>query len=541
MVMDARPDRPWFKVWPEGVPWHIDYPEIPLSGLLTSGAGKYPDGVAFSVGEQRLSYGELDTLSGRLANGLRELGLESGDRVMLFLPNSLEFVIGYYGILKAGATITPANPLYRSEDLKHQLNDSGSVAIITDEAAYPAVRDVRGETSLRAVVLTGPGRIKGTVSLEGILGRCSSAAPPLDIRPREDVAVIAYTGGTTGLPKGVLLTHYNLVANAVQNAVWLGWSREDVVVGLLPFYHSWGGCTCVNSPVYSGARVVILPRYGAEELLRTIEKEKATVLYGAASLFAMLVSDPAIGKYDVSSLKYVKAGAMPIPPEIKERWEQLTGVSMLMGYGLSEASPETHDSPPGRVKPWSIGIPVSDTDARIVDEQDGKTELPPGEVGELVIRGPQVMKGYLNRPEDTAEVLKDGWLYTGDLALMDEAGYFQIVDRKKETIKYKGYTIAPAEIESVLYQHPAVKECAVIGKPDSLAGEVPKAYVVLKDGCTSSEAELIDFCQQRVAPYKKVREVGFIEEVPKTPVGKILRRVLRDRERCQEGSDQHSP
>jgi long-chain acyl-CoA synthetase len=282
--------------------------------------------------------------------------------------------------------------------------------------------------------------------------------------------------------------------------------------------------------------VVILPRYGAEELLRTIEKEKGTVLYGAASLFAMLVSDPALGKYDISSLKYVKAGAMPIPPEIREKWEQLTGVMMLTGYGLSEASPETHDSPPGRVRPGSIGIPISDTDARIVDEQNGTTELPPGEVGELVVRGPQVMKGYLNRPEDTAEVLRDGWLYTGDLALMDEAGYFQIVDRKKETIKYKGYTIAPAEIESVLYQHPAVKECAVIGKPDSLAGEVPKAYVVLKDGCTSSDEELIDFCQQRVAPYKRVREVVFIEEVPKTPVGKILRRVLRDREKSDGGS-----
>jgi long-chain acyl-CoA synthetase len=538
--MDARPDRPWFKFWPESVSWHIDYPEVPLFGLLTSGAEKYAGKVAFSVGEHHVSYQELDTLSGQLANGLRELGVESGDRVMLFLPNSLEFVIGYYGILKAGATITPANPLYRSEDLKHQLNDSGSVAIITDETSYPAVRDVRGETVLRAVVLTGSARVRGTVSLEEILGRCPSAVPRLDIRPREDTAVIAYTGGTTGLPKGVLLTHYNLVANAVQNAAWLGWSREDVVVGLLPFYHSWGGCTCVNSPVYSGARVVILPRYSAEELLKTVEREKATVLYGAASLFAMLVSDPAIGKYNLSSLKYVKAGAMPIPPEIKERWEQLTGVSMLLGYGLSEASPETHDSPLGRVRPGSIGIPISDTDARIVDEPTGKTELLPGEVGELVIRGPQVMKGYLNRPEDTAEVLKDGWLYTGDLATMDEAGYFQIVDRKKETIKYKGYTIAPAEIEGVLYQHPAVKECAVIGKPDSLAGEVPKAYVVLKDGCASSEAELIDFCRQRVAPYKRVREIGFIEEVPKTPVGKILRRVLRDRERCHDGSDQPS-
>jgi long-chain acyl-CoA synthetase len=536
--MDAWPGRPWYKVWPEGVPHHIDYPEIPLFELLTRGAGEQPERIAFSVGGQDLSYRELDTLSSRLANGLRELGVEAGDRVMLFLPNSLEFVIGYYGILKAGATITPANPLYRSEDLRHQLHDSGAVAVITNEDAYPAVRDIKDEVSLRTVMLAGSQQVKETVSLSEILDRCPSSLPRSDMRPREDIAVIAYTGGTTGLPKGVLLTHYNLVANAVQNALWLGWSHEDVIIGLLPFYHSWGGCTCVNSPIYSGARVVILPRYGAEELLRTIEKEKGTVLYGAASLFAMLVNDPALGKYDISSLKYVKAGAMPIPPEIKEKWEQLTGVSMLTGYGLSEASPETHDSPLGGIKPGSIGIPISDTDARIVDERSGTTELPPGEVGELVVRGPQVMKGYLNQPEDTAEVLRNGWLYTGDLALMDESGYFQIVDRKKETIKYKGYTIAPAEIESVLYQHPAVKECAVIGKPDSLAGEVPKAYVVLKDGGTSSEEELIDFCQQRVAPYKRVREVVFIEEVPKTPVGKILRRVLRDKEKCDGGDSQ---
>jgi long-chain acyl-CoA synthetase len=509
----------------------MDYPEVPLFELLTSVAGKCPDEIAFSSGSQNLSYAELDMQSGRLAAGLRELGVKSGDRVMLFLPNSLEFVIAYYGILKTGGTITPANPLYKADDLKHQLNDSGAAAIVTNENAYATVREIRDETGLKAVILADAEGVRGTVSLGEILNRHSPAVPGLNIKPKEDTAVIAYTGGTTGLPKGVLLTHYNLVANAIQNSVWLGWSSKDIIIGLLPFYHSWGGCTCVNSPIFSGARVVILPRFDAEELLRTIEKERATVLYGAASLFTMLVSHPAISKYDISSLKYVKAGAMPIPNEIKERWEQITGVSMILGYGLSEASPETHDSPPGRVKPGTIGIPITGTDARILDEQTGETELPPGKVGELVVRGPQVMKGYLNLAEDTAEVLRDGWLYTGDLAVMDDEGYFQIVDRKKETIKYKGYTIAPAEIEGVLYQHPVVKECAVVGRPDRLAGEVPKAYVVLKDGCTLSEDELIRFCEQRVAPYKKIREVEFIEEVPKTPVGKILRRVLRDRDR----------
>jgi len=262
----------------------------------------------------------------------------------------------------------------------------------------------------------------------------------------------------------------------------------------------------------------------------TIERERATVLYGAASMFIMLANSPLISEYDLSSLKYVKAGAMLIPPEVKEKWEHLTGVKMVLGYGLTEACPETHNSPLQRVKPGTIGIPIMDTDARIVDKETGKIEMPPGEIGELAIKGPQVMKGYLNRYEDSKEALRNGWLYTGDLAAIDGEGYFRIVDRKKEIIKYKGYTIAPSEIESVLYEHPAVKECAVVGKPDAIAGELPKAYIVLKKEHTTCKEELIRFCEERVAPYKRIREVEFIDEVPKTPVGKVLRRVLRDRE-----------
>jgi long-chain acyl-CoA synthetase len=277
--------------------------------------------------------------------------------------------------------------------------------------------------------------------------------------------------------------------------------------------------------------VVTLPRYDADILLSAIEKEKVTLLHGAASLYTMLINSPAIKKHDISSLRYVKAGAMPIPPEIKEKWEKETGVTMILAYGLSEASPETHTSPPNRVKPGTIGIPIMDTDARIMDEETGETELPPGEVGELVLRGPQVMKGYLNRPEENIITLRDGWLHTGDLAMMDEEGYFYIVDRKKEIIKYKGYTIAPAEVEAALYEHPAVVECAVVGVPDDLAGELPKAYVVLKEGDNTCEEDLIEFCKEKVSPYKRIRQVEFIDEIPKTQVGKILRRILRDKER----------
>jgi len=523
-------DRLWFRFWPANVPRHLDYPQMPLYQLVSEAAGKWPQRVAFSFQDRSLSYRELDDLTSRLAGGLRSLGIEQGERVMLLLPNSLEFVISYYGILKAGATVTPANPLYQHAELKHQVEDTGAMAVIATSRQYSLLEKIRAEGTLRHIILADVDTADGAVAL-GELLKDTATVPPPDVDPGEDVAVIPYTGGTTGLSRGVLITHRNILANAMQNATWFNWTHRDVVMGLLPMYHSWGGCTCINSPIYSGARVIIMPRFDAEEVLKTIAEQKVTVLYGAASMFTTLINSPHIGKYDVSSLRYVKAGAMPIPSEIRDKWEQLTGVRMILGYGLSEASPETHNSPLERVKPGTIGIPVIDTDARIVDQDNGDVELAPGQTGELVIRGPQVMKGYLNQPEETAATLRNGWLHTGDLAMMDEEGYFRILDRKKETIKYKGYTIAPAEVEAIMYEHPSVKECAVIGKPDAATGEIPKAFVVLKPGCTARPDELIQFCAERIAPYKRIREVAFVDEIPKTPVGKLLRRILRERER----------
>jgi long-chain acyl-CoA synthetase len=522
-------NRPWFKHWPKDVPRHIDYPEIPLYGLLTEAAKKYPDEVAFVNQSESITYAELDKATSKLAAGLIDAGIKRGDTVVLFLPNCIEFVIGYYGILKAGATVTPANPLYKEDELKYQINDCKASALITNNKAGTVVEKIRHDTGLRCVILTDQPQIEKSISLEAILDKYDpSLFTPIPANPKEDIAAIEYTGGTTGLPKGAMLTHYNLVVNAVQNAFWLNWNEKDIIVGLLPFYHSWGACTCVNSPVYSGSRVIIMERFDVDELLGTIQKEKATVLYGAASLFTMLVTEPLLMKYDLSSLKYVKAGAMLIPAETREKWEKITGVTMVLGYGLSEASPETHDSPLDRIVPETIGIPIMDTDARIVDQQTGEIEVPPGKVGELIIRGPQVMKGYLNRPEENERTLRNGWLHTGDLATMDKDGYFRIVDRKKETIIYKGYTIAPGEVESVLYRHFAVKECAVVGMPDPMAGEIPKAFVVLNEDCNISAEEIMEFCKQKVAPYKRVRAVEFIDEIPKSSVGKVLRRLLRD-------------
>ncbi|MDZ4230277.1 MAG: AMP-binding protein [Dehalococcoidales bacterium] len=320
--MQVPGDRPWFKFWPEGVPRHIDYPEIPLFELLTGTARKYPDRVAYTCQGSSLTYHDLDIATGKLAAGLNDYGVKKGDRVLLLLGNSLEFVTGYYAILKAGATVVPTNPLYKGRELKHHLNDSEAVAIITSRELYPTVKEIRDETGLKTAVLTDAEGVTGTVALAEILAHYSPAPVELDINTKEDVAAIEYTGGTTGLPKGVMLTHYNLVANALQNAAWFGWNDKDVVIGVLPFYHSWGASTCVISAVYAGARVVIFPRFSAQELLETIEREKATVIYGAASLFTMLTTSPLITEYDLSSLRYIKAGAMPIPPEIKTRWER---------------------------------------------------------------------------------------------------------------------------------------------------------------------------------------------------------------------------
>lgn len=512
------------------MPRHIAYPKIPLFQFLTDTANRYPNHIAFNCQGLGISYRELNTITTKLALALRTLGVKKRDRVLIFLPNSLQFIIGYYGIIKTGAIVVPTNPLYKKLELWQRISDSKAKMLITNKELYPVAKETVSKAKVTTLLMPDDKEVTNVSWVEKLLADKPAISAQVEIKPIEDVVTLLYTGGTTGVSKGVMLTHYNLVVNAIQNAVWFEWSHRDIVIGLAPFYHTWGGCIAINSPVYAGARVIILPRFDTEELLMTIEKEQATVLYGAASLFNMLLNSPIINKYDLSSLRYVKAGAMPIPLELKERWEKLTGVKMVLGYGLTEASPETHNSPPCRVKAGTIGIPIIDTDARIVDMETGTINLPPGEVGELVVKGPQVMKGYWRSPSETRATLRRGWLYTGDLAIVDEDGYFRIADRKKDTIKYKGYTIAPAELEDAVYMHPAVKECAIIGTPAPIVGEIPKAYIVLKEGCQLTEEEIIKFCEANLAPYKKIRAVQFIKEIPKTPVGKVLRRELRNRE-----------
>jgi len=553
-------EKPWFKFYPEGIPKSIPYPEVPLPQLLRDTAKKHPDHVALIFEDYKITYRELDELVDRFATALHDLGISKGDVVALFLPNIPQFVITYYGILRAGGIVTAINPLYKEREVEYQLNNAEAKAIVTLDVLYPTVKKVWKKTKVKSVIITSlkdylppVKRILGTLLgkiptakverepgvyfLKELLARYPPEPPKVEIDPKEDLAVLQYTGGTTGVPKGAMLTHYNLVANAIGAMYWLrAREAEDVHMGVLPLFHIYGMTTVMNSSIYGAGTVVLIPRFDPEKILSSIEKYKVTVFCGVPTLYAVLITHPKIDEYNLRSIKFCISGAAPLPPEVQKRFMELTGAVLVEGYGLTEASPVTHANPLDptmkTVKVGTIGIPWPDTDAKIVDPETGTKELPPGEVGELVVKGPQVMKGYWKMPEETKATLRDGWLYTGDLATVDEDGYFRIVDRKKDLIKYKGYSVYPRELEDVLYEHPAVKLCAVVGKPDPVAGEIPKAFIVLKPEYEGKvkEEEIIEWVKERVAPYKRIREVEFRRELPLTTVGKVLRRVLREEE-----------
>ncbi|MCS7139902.1 MAG: long-chain fatty acid--CoA ligase [Nitrososphaerota archaeon] len=552
-------DRPWFKFYPPGVRKHIDYPDKPLHELLREAARKFPNRTAIIYFDRKITFKELDALTDKFATALADLGVNKGDRVALFLPNCPNFVIAYYGTLKAGGVITAISPLARERELEYQINDSESETIVTLDLLYPLVEKVCGRTKLRNVIV---GSIKDYMPrfkaflgsllkkipsqkverranvyfFKELIARYEAKPLKVEINPKEDLACLLYTGGTTGLPKGTMLTHMNLVANALMCVEWLQAKEEvgEVVLTVLPLFHSYGMTTSMNAPMAFGGTIVLLPRFDVVQVLQAIEKYKVTIFCGVPVMYAMLLSHPDVKKYDLTSIKFCISGAAPLPPEIQKKFMELTNAVLVEGYGLTETSPVTHSNPLDRtmktVKVGSIGIPWPDTDAKIVDLETGERELPPGEVGELIVRGPQVMKGYWKRPEETAQTLRNGWLYTGDIAKMDEDGYFYIVDRKKDLIKYKGYSVFARELEDILYEHPAVKLCAVIGKPDPVAGEIPKAFVVLKEGMTATAEELMKFVNERVAPYKAIRELEIRKELPLSAVGKVLRRVLREEE-----------
>ena len=554
-------EKPWLKFYPEWVPHSIEYPEVPLDELLRRSAEKHPKAIAIIFEGLKMTYKELDEAVSRLATALQDLGVQKDDKVAIYLPNCPQFVISYYAILRAGGVVTAVNPLYTERELEYQLNNAEAVGIVTLDVLYEKVARVRDKTGLKFIIVTSLkdylpkakailgsllGKIPtakvekgpGIYFLKELIKRYPPEPKPVEINPREDLACLQYTGGTTGVPKGAMLTHYNLVANAIQASHWLDMEEaKEVHVGVLPLFHIYGMTVAMNAPIYGAGAMVLIPRFDAKKVLEAIQKYRATVFCGVPTLYAMLLDYPDLPKYDLTSIKFCISGAAPLPPEVQKKFMEITGGVLVEGYGLTEASPVTHCNPLDRtmktVKVGSIGVPWPDTEARIMDVETGTKELPPGEVGELVVKGPQVMKGYWKMPEETKQVLRDGWLYTGDIAKMDEDGYFYIVDRKKDLIKYKGYSVYPRELEDVLYEHEAVKLCAVVGKPDPTAGEIPKAFVVLKEGYEPTEElkkEIMEFVNSRVAPYKRIRELEFRRELPISAAGKVLRRVLREEE-----------
>ncbi len=546
--MQAK-NEPWFSSWPQDVPPNLEYPKVPLHAILEKTAKEHPEKAAIAYSEGEITYAELDSLSNQFAAALIALGVKKGDRVAVFLPNIPQFVIAYYGVLKAGAVLTAISPLHKEREAAYQLNDSEAETVVALDSLYPVVEKVWRKTTLKNVVVTSleeyaskttvvPSTVElkpNVYSFQEFLQE-TTEPPRVSINSREDLAALQYTGGTTGTAKGAMLTHANLVSNAVAFAAWIkGAAAAETFLTALPLFHIYGMTTSLNVPVSLAAKMVLLPSFDPQTALKSIQRHRVTVFCGVPTMYSVLLANPALGNFDLTSIRVCISGASPLPPQVQKRFMEITGGFLAEGYGLTEASPVTHCNPVDKtmrtVRVGSIGLPLPDTEARIVDVETGEKTLEPGETGELAVRGPQVMRGYWRDPEETAIVLRGGWLLTGDIARMDRDGYFYITDRKKDLIKYKDYSVYPRELEDVLYEHPAVKLCAVVGKPSPVVGEVPKAFIVLKEDGRATEAEIMEFVKEKVAPYKAVREVEFRQELPISGAGKVLRRALQEEEK----------
>ncbi|MDF2626721.1 MAG: long-chain fatty-acid-CoA ligase [Symbiobacteriaceae bacterium] len=544
-------DRPWLKAYPAGVRPHLEYPQVPAYHYLFEQIRQYPDRTALLFFGKKVSYKQLGEQIDRFAQGLiKRMGVRKGDRVGIILPNCPQNVIATVGCQRAGAIPVQFNPMYVSREIAYQVRDAGCKIMITLDLFWPKVKEAGGA---EAYVVTGmpdylpfplnflfPLKTKApkvgadeAVRFMDLLKEDASTFKPVGVKWTEEPAVLMYTGGTTGTSKGVMLTHYNLAANIAQIKEWLQRPENghDTVLVVLPMFHSYGMTAALGYALATGSTCILVPKFDAKEILKLIQKYRPNSFPGVPTIYTALLHDPDITKYDLSSVEFCVSGAAPLPVELMQKFEQVTGSSILEGYGLTETSPVTHSNPmKGRRVPGSVGLPYADTDVRIIDLETGE-DVPLGQEGEVLLRGPQVMKGYWNKPEETAEILKDGWLYTGDIGKMDEDGYLYIVDRKKDMIIAGGFNIYPREIDEILFQHPAVLEACSVGLSDEYRGETVKAFVVLKPGATATEQEILDFCKERLAAYKRPKAVEFIEALPKSTVGKVLRRVLAEREK----------
>ncbi len=545
-------NRFWHKSWPEGFPYDIEIPNTTIHETLTETATKYPDNPAYHFQGKTLSFRDIERLSNQLANGLLELGVKKGARVAFMLPNVPQAPLALFGILKTGAIVTPINPLFKQHELHHQLNSAGVRHLIALDLFHEVIESGKKDTPLETIIYTRTGEYLGKakaalgrlarkiphpklpsgsdiIMLQGLLKHQSLQAPPIAVSP-EDTAALLYTGGTTGPPKGAMLSHQNLMFNAKVGSQWFKVQMgEECFIGILPAFHAFGfSCIIVLSALIASS-VVLIPRPDIKEILKSIQQYKATVLVGVPTLYVSLLASPLLKKYDISSLENCFSGAASLPIEVLEQFQQETGSYIVEGYGMTETSPILTLIPQGVLRPGAVGIPTFNTDIKIVDQTDDTKELPIGEWGEILARGPQIFQGYWNAPEATAEALRGGWLHTGDVGRFDTDGYLLIGDRKKDLIKRSGYSVFPAEVEALLYRHQAIAECAVIGVPAPRVGEEVKAFIVLKSEFkdTIGEEEIREWSKQEMAAYKYPRIIEFREALPKSAVGKILRRELR--------------
>ena len=545
--------KPWLTHYEAGVPEHVQYETICLPDCLKRSAKAFPDKMALTFQGYQVSFAKLDDMVDRFAACLTDFGIKKGDSVAILLPNVIPCVVAYYAILRIGAVTVMNNPLYSDRELEHQFNDSQSKVLITLDLLGNRMIDLRPKTSIKQIVYTSigdylpfpknllfplVGKKKGLAAdvkpaddlykWKTLLARYSPYPPKVSLA-FEDVAMYQYTGGTTGVSKGVMLTHGNLSKQIQHVSAWFPtFGSDEVMLGALPFFHVFGLSTAMNLAIVKGWGNILVPKPQPPQLLEAISKFKPTFAPLVPTMYIGMLEHPDIETTDLTSIKGCFSGSAPLPLEVISEFEKKTGAVIVEGFGMTESSPVTHINPfNGNRKVGSVGIPISDTECRIVDLNDGVTDVPLGDTGELIIKGPQVMKGYWGRPDATAETLTEDWLHTGDIAKMDEDGYFYIVDRKKDMIISGGYNVYPRDVEEVFFEHPKVMEATAIGVPHPKRGEAVKAFVVLKEGQTATAEELMSYCEDKLAKYKWPTEIEFRKDLPKTNVGKVLKKDLR--------------
>lgn len=546
-------ERRWYKVWPMWVPKTLEV-EKPTSEYIREWAELTPDRIALSFYGRDVSYRELNTMIDRTAWGLVGLGVERGDRVAIHMENCPQFVIAYFAIQRAGGAVVAVNPMFKGAELEFEMNDAGVKTFIGLDVFYPEVEKIRGRTPLKNVILTSmkdflpsdpllpvPEEAKeekrsfpNTIDFMTLIGQSKDSPICYVTDLKKDLALLQYTGGTTGTPKGAMISHYAL-ANAALGAMhWYHFREDDVYLGVTPFFHVMGQTVLMATPLASGGRIIILTRFVPDVVARAVTHYRCTYWVGATTMIIALLNLPNVAEYDFSSFRFIWTGGASISVELQKKLEELAPRAMIgEGYGLSEViSQGGACTPPYRYRPGFVGTPQLNVDMKIMDQETGTRELGPNEAGEIVIKAAAMMLGYWNKPEETKEMLRDGWLHTGDTGLMDEEGYIKFLGRTRELIKSSGFSVFPAEVEDLLYRHPAIKEAAVIGVTDAYRGESVKAFVVLKDEYVgkATEKEILDWSKDNMAAYKRPKFVEFRKELPKSNAGKILRRILVEEE-----------